>query len=422
MKLYKSYKILIFILFTALFHGCIDDPVDYTGTMIDGTVYDQFGMYNPSVKVSVGDYPIVATDIYGKFSLENDQYPYNVTISNIYSYTVKFIGLTIPNPSLSTLEDYVNSNFCFARVHFPEITSEYDETIIKFISADKNVQLDYKAYYTHSEFNMWVRILNDKNSIRGKLIFLQYRLNVDQTVSYFKKFGVKDIELNAGYINPEITFTDYDISYNPPELYSEFNIQLSPGFNRLYSTVSLIFPGMDNSSAIELPSNYNDPYGYIITPELLMVNYMVKFTNYASVGNYQISSKMWVYAAPGENISMNHIKSISLQQPPNEATNVNDNTEFTFIDNEPGGIYVFKILPSPLSEYHSVDVITDKYPITLRDFKTWGNQFKPNTTYRWGVVKYPGYKSIDDFVSSKFIEDTLYKKIPASERFSFTTQ
>jgi hypothetical protein len=417
MKLYKSYKILIFILFTALFQGCLDDPVDYTGAMVEGSVYDQFGMYNPSVKVSVGDYPIVATDVYGKFSLENEHYPYNVTISDIHSYSVKFIGLTIPNPLLTTFEDYGNSNFCFARVHFPEITSEYDEAIIKFISADKNVQFDYKVRYTDSEFNIVVRILNDKNRIEGKLIFLQY-----SRFSSYKKFGIKDIELNAGYVNPEITFTDNDIEYNPTELYSEFNIQLSPEFNRINSIVSLLFPGMDNSYAIELPSNYYEPYGYIITPELPMVKYIVKFTNYASINNYQMPSQMWVYAAPGESISMNHTKSISLQQPANEETNVNENTEFTFSDNEPGGIYVFKFVPGTFSDYHLVDAVTDKYPITLRDLKTWGYQFKPNTTYRWGVVKYPGYNSIDDFVSSKYIEDTLYKKIPASERFSFTTQ
>lgn len=418
MKLHKSYKILIFILITALFQGCLDDPVDYTGTMVDGTVHDQFGMYNPSVKVSVGDYPIVATDAYGKFSLENEQFPYNVTISDIHSYTVKFIGLTIPNPLLTTFEDYGNSHSCFARVHFPEITSEYDEAIIKFISADKNAQFDYKAYFPDSGFNMRVRIPNDKSRIEGKLIFLQYSM-----VSSYKKFGIKDISLNAGYSIQEITFTDIDVEYNPPELYSEFNIQLSPEFNRVYSTVSLLFSGMDNSSAIELPSSYyNEPYGYMVTPELPTVKYIIKFTNYASVDNYQLSSQMWVYSVPGENISMNHTKSISLQQPANEEKNVNDNTEFTFSDNEQGGIYVFRILPDPFSDYHLVDVVTDKYPITLRDFKTWGYQFKPNTTYRWGVVKYPGYKNIDDFVSSKYTEDTLYKKIPASERFSFTTQ
>ncbi|MEO8512034.1 MAG: hypothetical protein ABI543_00610 [Ignavibacteria bacterium] len=421
MKHTKSYKILILLLLTAIFHGCIDDPVKYNGSMIDGAVYDQFGMNYANMKVSVGDYPIVATDVYGKFSLENNQFPYNITVSDIYSSTNKYIGLTIPNPVLTTLEDHGNSNFCYVKVIFPEITSEYDEAVIKFISIDKNTQFDDKASYMDPYFGMWVNIPYDKSSISGKLIFLQYKMYSDHTVHSFKKFGIKDITLNNGYSNQEITFTENDVSYNPPELLSEFNIQLSPEFNEMNSSVSLIFPGMDNNSAIELPSSYfGELYGYVITPELPNVNYIVKFTNYASVDNYQLFSVIWDYINPGENVALNHNKSLTLLQPINEVSNVNDNTKFIFSDTEPGGIYVYKITPDLHFDYHHTNIITDKYPLTLKDFKTWGYQFIPNTKYYWGVVKYPGYKNIDEFVSSQLKEDTVYKKIPASEWYSFT--
>jgi hypothetical protein len=418
MKLHKSYIILVFILITALFYGCIDDPVIYNGSMIEGTVYDQFGMNNPYVKVSVGDYPIVATDVLGKFSLENDQFPYNITVSDIYYSTNKYIGLTIPNPKILTLDDYGNSNSCHALVRFPELETENEQAIIKFISKDKNTQFDYTVQFQEPIFDLRVNILNDKSRIEGKLIFLQFSRG-----SVYKKFGIKDIVLYTGYSFQEITFTDNDVEYNPGELYSTFNIQLSNEFNDIYSIVSLVFPGMDNNSAIELPSSYfGELYGYVITPELPMIDYIVKFTNYASIDSYQLTSQMWKYVNPGEDITIYHNKSLSLLQPVNEEKNVNDNTKFIFSDTDPGGIYVYKISPDMHFDYHYVDVITDKYPLTFKDFKTWGYQFNPNTTYYWGVFKYPGYKNIDDFVSSEYTEDTLYKKIPASEWFSFTTQ
>lgn len=422
MRLYKSYIIPVFILFSALLNGCIDDPVNYKGTMVNGSVYDEYGMNNPYIKVSVDDYPIAATDVMGKFSLENNQYPYNITISNLYSNTIKYIGITLPNPVLTTIDDEGSSNFCHVRVNFPEIISENDQAVIKFISSEKNTQSDYKAYFNDTFFSMWVSILNDKSSISGKLIFLQYKMYSDHTVRSFKKFGIKDITLNTGYTNQEITFTENDVSYDPHELLSEFNIQSSPEYNEINSTVSLIFPGMDNSSPIELPSNYNMHYGFMVLPELPMVNYIVKFTNYAFVYNYQLPSIMWDYVYPGENISIYHNKSLTLLQPVNAESNVNDNTKFIFNDTEPGSVYVYKITPDLHINFQHIDIITDKYPLTLKDFKTWGYQFTPNTKYFWGVVKYPGYNNIDEFVSTQLREDTVYKKIPASERFSFTTQ
>jgi len=419
MRHLKTY-ILLIVFNSAILIGCLDDPIKYNTGTIEGRVYDQYGMDDPFVKVSIGDYPIVATNIYGKFSLENDQFPYNITVSDPSHFADKFIGITIPNPELNTIEDNGYSNFCFVQVNFPETTLDYQETVIKFISNDKSWQSDYKTFWP-SEFDMRVNILNDKSSISGKIIFLQYELYADYTIKRYKKFGIKDVVLNTGYSNPEITFTENDIMYNPPELYSEFNIQLSGEFNRVTSTISLVFPDMDVNSEIEIPTDYYEKLNsYIITPALPLLNYRAKLTNYASINSYSQPSRKWEFFNPGEDVSINHNKSLYLQQPVNEESNVNDNTQFIFNDIEPGGVYIYRLRPDPQIDYFYVSIITDKYPLTFKDFKTWGYKFNTGSTYYWSVMKYPGYKSVDEFVSSRLKEDTVYKKIPASERFSFT--
>lgn len=421
MRLYKSYQLLVLLLFPLVFSACLDDPVKTNDSVVTGTVYDQLGMYNPYVKVSVGDYPIVAADVYGKFTLENNQFPYNITVSNIHYATNKYIGLTIPEPHIITLNDYGYSNTCYVNVFFPSMTSENDNAIIKFISNDNYTQFD-DYVLNGSEFNFNVGIMNDKQEIEGKLIFLQFKTYYE--IDAYVKFGIKDVVLHRGSQN--IYFSEEDVKYNPGEIYSSFNLQLSNEYNYWNSYVDFIFPGMNPNSEIRLHDSYeNYNFGYFVVPELPMLNYKVKVTNYARTKHIiytQSYSQVWEYGNPGEVIYLFHNKTIELLSPANNQINVNDTTKFIFNDTEPGGVYVYKISPDSHFDYHKLNIITDKYLLTLKDFKTWGYHFTPNTTYYWGVIKYPGYRNIDEFASTQLKEDTVYKKIPASEWFTFTTQ
>jgi len=181
----------------------------------------------------------------------------------------------------------------------------------------------------------------------------------------------------------------------------------------------------ENSNISYLEDFSNMPSGYIVLPDLPMLPYNIKVENTAGIWNgifNQIFSKVWEYGKPGEYINLNQVKSLYLNLPEDGEKNINDNTKFVFNDIDPGGIYIYKISNEITLDSRTVNIITDKYPLTFKDFKTWGYQFTPNTKYYWGVVKYPGYRNIDEFVSSKLKEDTVYKKIPASEWFSFTTQ
>lgn len=422
MRHLKTY-ILLFLTFGGIFlQGCLNDPVSLENTLIQGTVYDKFGMTNPYVKVSVGDYPIVAPDVFGQFTLENYNFPYVLTITNEHSYSQKYLGLTTKNPNIITFENYGYAPFCNVNVNFPVITSSYEEAIVRFISADKCTQFDFIVPPHVPSMHIWVNIMNGKNRIEGKLIFLQYTIYDYATVWSYEKFGVKDITLHSGYSN-EITFTNEDIEYNPEEIYQEFNIQISNEFTNFQSSVSLVFPGMEFNSTLEIPSNYfGESYGYITIPELPGIDYKIKFTNSASVTSNYISSKKWEIVDPGESINMVHNKTISLQQPLNNEKNVNDNTVFSLHDDLPGGTYVFRILSATFQDFQEISIVTDRNSIYFKDFKTWGYQFRPNIQYHWGVFKYPGYKNIDDFASSKYPEDTLLKIIPASEMYNFTIQ
>jgi hypothetical protein len=243
-----------------------------------------------------------------------------------------------------------------------------------------------------------------------------------EIVSY-DKFGIKEVVLNAGYSNQDIFFTEEDLNYNPDELYSYFHVHVANNFDFQYSEISLCFPEMHNNSSIQMPMDYNNMQtGNIVLPDIPALSYNIKFKNYAASGNSLIFSEKWAYIQPGQNISMVHDKYLSLYQPVNYETNVNDNTKFIFDDITPSGIYVYVLIAISHHDFHTINIVTDKYPLEFKDFKTWGYNFRQNTDYFWGVKKYPGYKDINDFASSNILSDTLSAEIPASEMFTFTTQ
>lgn len=411
-------KILFFnsVICLIITSGCIDNPVIPQGS-INGSVYDKYGMPIPYTLVSIGEYPIIGLDGFGNFSIDNTAFPYDLTISRKQVAT-KYMGLTIHSTKCFSFNEFGYGRNCIMFVSYPPLDGS-NRAIIKFISKDVNTQFDYYSF-SDTLFEIHVGIMPDKDKIEGKLIFLQYTSYFG--IKSFDKFGVKDITLYTGS-NPNIRFTEQDVSYNPKEITMPFSIQFSGNYEDFYSLSSINFHGMNHNSELEIfyPEEYHS--GYIIVPELPGLDYKIKFTNYLyyydDLRRTQPSIK-WVYVNPRESISLQHNETIKLILPANGEGVITDTTKFIFTDSEPGGIYVYYITNnSPFYSRIHLNIATEKYPLEFKDFKTRGVTFKPNETYYWSVKKYPGYKSIDEFTSRKIIEDTTYSSIPSSANHYF---
>ncbi len=417
MKLARFYQFLLIITLFCAFYGCIDAPI-YNENVVEGHIMDMYGIPNPYVLVSVGDYPIEAPDATGKFSLENSANPYDIVFTRS-SYTVfKYSGLTKPNLNFCTFGDAGYNTNTYVNVAYPR-SSELTWLYIKFISKESFFQYEYEFLSYDSIVRLPLAILNGRTQIEGQILFLE----LDEYYSEFTRFGIKNVVLNTGYNNQPVIFNDSDVSFDPPEFFNYCNVQIAGNYYDEYSKVSLSFPGMNKNSTIDFNEDFN---AYFYVPDIPSLNYEVKLTSIVIPNKIsyrrQTYSRKWVFAEPGENIQFTHERTLFLQTPHHGQTNITPSSVFSFEDTEPRGIYVYSVYPDPQSEYFMIYYVTGNNSLTLSDFKSRGYQFTPNTTYYWSVRKYPGYGSIDEFASGKFMDDTTYSKIPASETFMFVTQ
>jgi hypothetical protein len=416
MILARLYLFLLIIPALFSFCGCIDGQV-YNEGVIEGHIIDEYGIPNPYVLVSVGDYPIVSPDANGKFSLENSSNPYNVVFTRGSYAVYKYEGLTRSNLNFCTFDDASYSTNTFVDVAFPK-SSQSSLVYIKFISKEHFTQDDYVFHNEDTIAQIDLTIANGRTQIEGQILFLEY-----DDFSNFSRFGIKNVILNTGHNNQPVIFNDSDVSFDPPEIWRYCNVQTAGNIFDSYSQSSLSFPGMNKNSTIDFNENI---WSYFLIPDIPSLNYRVKITNYIIPGKLYISEnslcRKWVFAEPGENIIFTHEITLFLQSPHNGETNITLSSVFSIEDTEPGGIYVYSVYTDPHLDYYMRHYVTDRKTVSLSDFKTRGYQFTPNTTYYWSVRKYPGYGSIDDFASGKFMNDTTYSKIPASETFVFVTQ
>lgn len=407
--------ITLLIISNLFISGCIDNP-DNISNKLNGTVYDKYGMLHPYSLVSAGDYPIVATDFYGAFLLENDNFPYDLTVSDIYSSnSQKFLNLTIPAPQITFLDVYGYASSTYLKVHFP-LLGEQEYAYIRFISPDLTVQFN-NFVYEGDIFDCSVGFLTNKKQISGKLIFLKF-IYVNG-VRRFENFGYKNLVLGSGY--QEIFFSSQDISYNPNEIPCKFSVDVQNTYDFWYSVVEMKFKDMHENSNLELDLLDNPIGGYYIVPELPEIEYKIKFIGMAgNPTNFRNFSKQWVYKNPGEDTHLDITRTLEIQSPANGEKNITNNSSFIFTDPEPQGIYIYQISKERYFG-NTANIITTSNNLKLSELSTRLFKFESNKTYYWFVKKYPGYESVDEFASGRLKPDTLFNKIPCSEVYSFTT-
>lgn len=415
MKITRLHKYFALVAACLIFTGCIDDPVTPTGS-ISGFVYDEYGMPNSNTLVSVGEYPIIGIDRMGKFSAEPTTIPYDITIGGD-GLASKYIGLTSNDIKLFSYNQYGYGNSCNMLISFPPV-SKFNKVFIKFISPEFSIDFNNVVYPPDTIMATSVGIFPDKSVISGKLVYLEVEDNYN--ITYYKKYGVKNVTLFAAGIN-RFTFNENELRL--PEQKLQYYHITTDNYRTAISIISFHFAGMHNSSELITEYIHNNT-GIRFTPVLEGLDYRVRFTNRLTFSDtlpLRSESVKWVYAGINEDISFHHPENIRLVYPANGSAIYSDSTKFIFDDTEPGGIYMYCIFNQHYDEnYLRANIITQRYPLQLSDFKTRGVNFKPGINYIWSVRKYMGYKSMEEFTSTNITEDTTYKFIPASSQNYFT--
>jgi hypothetical protein len=402
-----------------LFDGCIDDPVIPQGS-ISGTVYDEYTMQNPFTYVSIGEYPIIGMDRYGKFTIENVSMPYNLDISGSRGYCTKYLDLNISNVNVYERYDFGYARGCPIFVSFPPLEDKSKRVYIKFISEEINNQFDDISYYPETAKYLDVDIPLDKDLISGKLVLLEVTTSSSGRIISYDKFGYKQLTLRAGYYS-EITFSENDISYNPPEQLLNFQVITHGNQQIEYNSPFISFPGACRNSEIRLyVPLYISNSGYYIMPVLtgLEYNYRLQcvYRNSNQTSGGYLFGEKWVYTNPGVTAVIELEKSPVLVEPADNQSNINGETIFSISDEEPQGVYLYSFYGRG-----RLSVYTDKKSLKLSELKSRNFTFSPNSVYYWGVQKFPNYNSINEFASVKSSNDMRYNSVPASTIYSFKT-
>ncbi len=402
--------------------GCIDNPVIPQGS-ISGTVYDVYTMQNPYMLVSVGEYPVIGVDGYGKFTIENVSLPYNLDISRYRGFTTKYLGLNSNNINVYEHFDFGSAISCITQVNYPAMKNKYKRAFIKFISEDISNQFNYIFYPPDTNVYIDVNIPLEKSSITGKVIYLESTIEENGNIISYDKFGFKTVTLYPRYSNnPIINFSEEDIIVNPQEEIVLYSVIAQNHQFIKYTNLYLSFPGTCRTSDSYMSgTELSAPGGMFVVPVLEGINYQIMISSVYSIENLvseqHAEGEKWVYVNPGENAEIVFEASLSLIEPEDNQSNINDESIFRISDEDPNGIYVYYFRGST----GHLSVYTDKKSLKFNELKSRNFSFSPNSNYYWGVRKYSGYNSIDEFASLKFTIDTSYSSIPVSIVNSFKT-
>jgi len=429
-----TFKILtVFASLSAfLLAGCLEAPVEPEGG-VNGIVYDATGIPAAGERISIGDFPISPSGPLGNFHLPNNIIPYNLTITSYYrekhesvfSSSVKFIGLNTPSPQIC---DPFNSSGNYQMkldITIPKMDYSHRTIYIAFISPamfkqTSNIVDTAQFSFGNYTWTTWLVVPNDIGEIHGKLMYLQ-ALNESANITY-EHFGLKDVILNSG--NNEILFDSSDIATQPDFVTS--NIQVTTPSNTVDATTSasLCFPGMGIHSEIEFSNGFKSNAGSFELPVLKDISYNVKIccTYLIGLREYSLTDyygRQWKYINPGENVTIVCDPPPVILTPLDGQSNVSDTMTFSISDGDQKGIYVYIL--STTNFWNGIMLVTDRKSVNLADFQTVFFSLPRNANIYFNVEKFPGYNSIDDYVSTIVPEDYRYFSVPASSCVKFTT-
>ncbi len=380
---------------------------------VAGRVVDARNFPVPYVKVIIRGIE-AETDRSGKFRILNVSFPYDIVVAEKTTATaVIYKGLSIDNPELILFgqpnERYANN--AIINVTFPEITTG-SSAIIKFISTDVFYSEDIEVSAGEKIKQIQVYWPLTKKNLSGKVIFLQKNKNKyeqfkDKVVSLYK--NTIPFKVNINDISSSKTQTSDLVVYLPFKNFTAKGYSVYADFQS-YSR---------NSNVLLAKVEENVYRGKSIIPYNLPISYRLKVTGFA---DYKDGSGFvnYTYTQPGAAVNLTEEIPPEPQTPSDNFLGASGNTEFYYSLGSGTGIFVLQCHSQnpPMSFYVvTADRSTNLYYLSREEFRQ-----SASIEFKWSVLKYLTYFSVNDFVKpSEFINDIGYKAILHSKERTFKT-
>lgn len=431
-----NYKAKIFfysaaLVLSVLIFACQGDILP-PQNFVDVQLFDQRGFdyvtHFGYPNVSIGNYPIMLTDEFGKCHFENVNIPFDLSLSDYFTDSrFLFKDITKTNPAITLyFPGYNNNNnsSCHFRVYFPAASNGLG--ILKFISEDLFIQgsLSLTEYLSSGTYTTSVFIPKNKPSISGKFIYMKcsgvYNGGDRFYIYSFDNFGMKDVILYPGE-NNSVVFTPDEIQTSPNVTNFSFSTEIPQNSNPVQNAVYLSLTGYNRNSDIKIYASYY-LHDQIIAPLDLAIPFQIKFESILYDYDYtHIEPVKYITCRPDTAINVAH-SLINMDYPLNKQENINDNSVFSFSDNFPKGVYAINVWEgNPYSYGLFTTVFTDKNSIKWGEMKDRNFTPKPNTHYEWSVNKFSTFENIDDFLSSSLYDRSNFNSISSSNIKGFTT-
>lgn len=410
-KIY-SFLFLAFLLTTA---GCKDNT---TGPSLNGKitvvgkVINAIGNGIIGATVSIED-SIKTTDANGSFVISGITTPYDVKIIPPGNSGIIYKGLTTASPQLYSagIADF----FATLNVTIPPLSVNQKAAV--FFTDVIHIQTSNAISFPGTAAMVFVR-WTGSSSITGKIIVLVYTLAGGHITTY-EKYGEKTgFTLNSGSTQ-SVTFTAPELTLNPGESTISGALTIPSGFVNPNNSIGLKFTSaganvflntLDTVNAATF--NYIVPTGLPNTPQFVISGYA------AGPGSVNLSTyKAVTSTAPATALNIVLDTPPTLTTPPNAATNIDTNTNFTYSAGSGTGIYRLSFQAVGKSFY----VITQSTTTKIPNLNSFGLGIGSSLNYSWGVLKYNGITSMDEYVSTPLLFNPLYSSEAQSERHTFTT-
>lgn len=421
--LFKIPLLLILGCFLTI-SGCSSDspvnppnPTDSTIT-VSGKVINSFGSGVVSATISIGD-SIKTTDANGNFSISGVKKPYDAKIIASGNRGYVYKGLTSTSPQLFANGAVVTPNSAILNVTIPAVPAGQRATIIYtdqvHVQANTNVA---PAGTTGTVNVLWSGSAN----LTGKIIVIYYTRNAAGNITGYEKYGEKSgFVLNNGGTGGA-TFVAADLTLNP----GESNIsgaQTAPaGFTSFDNSFGLIYTSPTTPTSYSTNKevdfvttaafNFVVPTGLPTTPQFVISGR----NGIAAGGSVQkIIIPTGTLPLSGQNITFETAP--GLTTPPNAATGIDTNTNFTFTTGSGTGIYEVTFLTAG----KTFVVYTTSTNTNIPNLNPFGLGIGAAANYTWNVKRYNGITSTDAFVTTPLDFNSTYSSFARSDNRTFTT-
>ncbi|MEO8665782.1 MAG: hypothetical protein ABI462_09820 [Ignavibacteria bacterium] len=417
---YLCLKIYPFLLLGFFFTltGCSDNngtsgPTPTSTITVSGKAVDQIGSGIVSATIVIGD-SIKTTAADGSFSISNVTVPYDVKIITGGTGMV-YKGLTTASPKLLGLGAAVTPNSATLNVTLPALVANQSATVI--FTDQSTVQASDNFTFPATAANITVDwAAGSGTSISGKIIVLVYTL-AGGNITTYDKTGEKPQALNNGGVQA-VNFTAAELTTNPGELTISGSLTIPAGFtspNNLLGLKYITNASNQYVSVIDYFStaafNYVVPTGLATTPQFVVGGGVTGPVSIQKTSRYVIAT------APNPSLTIVLETPPNLTTPPNAATNIDTNTNFTYTTGSGTGIYLASFSTVSKTFYVFTNSTTTKIP----NLNAFGLGVGSSLAYNWNVIRINDITTTDAFVAAPLLFNTLFSATATSEQRPFTS-